>query len=359
MGRIKYVFLAIFLLSVTGNILSGQSQTQYDEEISSLVRKIQQYPGREKYLVELREIYTAANNSSQENITALRKTGLPDIWYGIYMNYLRLDNRQKMVMQLPEKSVSAAGIVFVDYSVNLKETKYKALTYLHAHAERLLKSGNPDEARQAYADLMKAAGLDGSFINLDKDIREAILKGATNVEFGLQNRTGASLSQGMVQQLTVIIREFNQARSQQPKPDSTDQSFAFILRVSIEELTIGPDQVRELEYQEERDILLGDVVVDTIRCLVRETRQLKKAQLKGSLEYVEKTTGNVVNRVPIQVETIFSNAYASLQGNPEAAGEETRKLLKAGKAEYPGDEQMTRDVTQEFTKKAREIIRGE
>jgi hypothetical protein len=359
MFRIKYLLFTIFLVSVTGNSVLAQDQKQYDEEIGTLVRKIQQYPGREKYLVELNENYLKANNICHEQVTELRKTGQPDIWYEIYTTYLQLDNRQKLVMQLPEKSVQDAGIVFIDYKENLKESKYKALAYLHAHGERLLQSEKPEDARQAYADLMKAASLDGSFINIDKDIRLAILKGATSIEFELQNRTGKSISPATVEQLTVIIREFNKARSGLPKPDSTDQSFAFILRVSLEELVIGPDQVRELEYQEERDVLNGDVVVDTIKCLVSETRQLKKAQLKGSLEYVEKRSGNVVNRVPIQVETIFSNAYATLQGNPDAAGEETRKLLKAAKAGYPGSDQMVRDVTEEFTKKAREIIRGE
>jgi hypothetical protein len=103
----------------------------------------------------------------------------------------------------------------------------------------------------------------------------------------------------------------------------------------------------------------GEIVIDTIKCLVRETRQLKKASLKGNLEYVDKQNGQVINRVPIFVESVFSNSYASLQGNPDAAGEETRQLLKAGKAEYPGTDQMTRDVTEEFTKRAREIIRGQ
>jgi hypothetical protein len=359
MNSVKYRVFIIFFLWITCQPGFSQSTRQYDEEIGRLVRKVQQYPGREKYMIELKEVFTTANTLSQDRISALRKTGQPDIWFDIHKAYLELDTRQKQAMQLPEKSLRDAGIVFVNYEADLKESKYRALAYLYAHGEKLLQSDIPENARLAYAEFMKAAGLDKSYKNIDQQIRLAILKGATNVEFELQNRTGKNISPSMIDQLTVIVWEFKKARFGQVKPDSTDMSFVFVLRVVLDQVEIGPDQVRDLEYQEERDIFQGEVVVDTIRCLVRETRQLKRAKLSGSLEYVDKQTGQVVNRVPIIVESIFSNAYASLQGNPEAAGEETKKLLKAGKAEYPGSEQMTRDVTEEFTKKAREIILGE
>ena len=152
----------IFLVGFTAQLVRGQSPVRYDEEISKLVRKIQQYPGREKYLDELREYYTKADSANQEAISALKKTGQPGIWYEIYQNYLQMENRQKLVTQLPEKSVRSAGIDIVDYKDDLKESKYKALAYLYAHGERLLQSDEPENARLAYAEFMKAASLDGS-----------------------------------------------------------------------------------------------------------------------------------------------------------------------------------------------------
>jgi hypothetical protein len=163
----------------------------------------------------------------------------------------------------------------------------------------------------------------------------------------------------MIDQLSIIIWEFKKAKYGQGKPSVTDNSFSFTLRVILDDLEIGTDQVRDLEYQEERDLYQGDQVVDTIRCLVRETRQLKKAQLTGSLEYVDNQTGQVVNRIPVKVESVFSNAFASLKGNPSAAGDATVQLLKAKKAAYPSDEQMILDATVEFSRKAGEIILAE
>jgi hypothetical protein len=340
-------------------MVSGQSTKQYDEVISRIVAKIQQYPGRTKDLGELKENFDLANKIDHGHIISLLETGQPGIWLEVYKEYMSLENRQNLVKKIPEKSITLSGIQMVDYQKELAESKYKATAYHYALGEKLLKTGSQEDARGAYVEFMKVAGLNGSFKDLDKLLRRAILKGASNVEFELHNRTGMKISSSLVNHLSIIIWEFKKAKYGQEKPAATDDSFTFILRVILDDLKIGSDQVKEMEYQEERDIYRGEQVIDTIKCLVLETRQLKKALLSGSLEYVDKQTGKVVNRIPIKVESVFSNAYASLQGDPDAAGDATRELLRAKKAPYPSDEQMILDATEEFSKKAGEVILSE
>lgn len=357
--RIKYLMLMILMPCISCITASGQSTVKYDEAISQIVGKLLQYPGRTKSLADLKSNYDQANEIDQGRIKSLKATGQPDIWYDVHQSYVKLDNRQNMIMKLPVQKIQQAGIELADYQKSLSESKHKATAYLYTHGERLLDSNKPEDARQAYIEFMKTARLTDSYKQLDVLIRKAILKGATNVEFEMHNRTRRPVSSSMIDQLSIIIWEFKQARYGQGKPAVTDNSFSFTLRIILDELKIGPDQVKDLEYQEERDLYRGDQVVDTIKCLIQETRQLKKAQLAGSLEYYDNQTGQVVNRVPIKVESVFTNAYATLQGNPEAAGEATRELLKAKKAAYPSDEQMILDATEEFTRKAREIILAE
>jgi len=359
MSRIKYLMIMISLACFAYTANYGQTAGQYDEEIRKIVGKIQQYPERTKDLDELRENFEAANKIDKDYVVSLLQTGQPDIWLEIYNSYRRLEGRQQLVLGIPEKSLKLSGIKIEEYDSNLKDSKYRAMAYCYALGEKLLKSENQNEVRQGYLELLKVAKLDPSFKDLDKLLRKAILKGSTNVEFELQNLTGKKISNSMVDQLTVIIWEFKKAKYGQSKPDTIDNTFAFILRVVLDEVQIGPDQYKEVQYQEERDIYNGNVVVDTIKCLITETRQLKKALLVGRLEYVDKQTGKVVNVVPIKVESIFSNAYASLQGNPDAAGDQSRELLRSKKAAYPSSEQMILDATEEFSKKAREIILSE
>jgi len=359
MINIKYLLVFVLASGIACHPGFSQTTKQYDEAISQIAGKIQQYPGRTKDLDALKENYYQANKIDDDYIKTLMTSGQPDIWYEVFQTYIKLENRQIMIMKLPGKTIQETGIVFIDYQMSLKESKHKATAFLYAHGEKLLQSEKPEAARQAYVELMKVAGLNNSHKSLDKLIRKAILKGATNMEFEMHNRTHKMISTSMIDQLSVIIWEFKKARYGQVKPAMADNSFAFALRVILDDLEIGPDQIRELEYQEERDLYQGKKVVDTIKCLIRESRQLKKAQLSGSLEYLDKQTGQIVNRIPIKVESVFSNAYAILQGDPGAAGDTTQELLKAKKAVYPSDEQMILDATEEFAKKAREIILAE
>lgn len=354
--RINYFLLTMFLAGFMMLSASGQSTEKYDQEINRIIGKILQYPDRTKDLGDLKVNFDQANETDRASIVALLQTGQPDIWKEIYLLYKKMDNRQKLIAKIPEKSIQMAGIEIKDYEKELRESRYKATAYFYALGEKLMKSQNPEDVRKAYLNFLQVAELDGSFKDLDKMLRKAILKGSTNMEFELQNRTGKKISDALIDQLTIIIWEFKRAKYGQAEPAEKDNSFSFILRVILDDLQIGPDQFKEIQYQEERDIFSGEMVVDTIQCVVFETKQLKKAQLSGSMEYIDKQTGKVVNRIPVRVESVFANSYGILQGDPDAAGEETRELLKAKKAAYPSDEQMILDATEEFTKKAREII---
>lgn len=251
------------------------------------------------------------------------------------------------------------GIDKIDYQKELNESKYKATAYYYAHAEKLLLESKPESARQAYDELVRVAAMNGSYRELDKLIRKAILGGATNVLTEMYNKTGKVISNSMLDQLSIIVWDLKKARYGQAKPATVDNSWPFTFRVILNEMEIGPDQAKDLQYQEERDIYQGETVIDTIRCLISETRQLKKAFLSGRLEYYDPRLRQVINSVPIKVETVFANDYATLQGDPNAAGEDTRKLLNSKKAAYPSDEQMILTATEEFVKKAKEIILAE
>lgn len=357
--KIKTMLFFMLVSCIAGLNGFGQTVASYDENINHIVAKIHQYPGSTKHLDALKENYLLANQADRDQMHALLATGQPDIWYEIYLDYLKLDNRQKLVMAIPEKSIVLLNVEKVDYQKDLQESKYKATAYLYAHAEKLLQDSKPESARQAYGELLKVAGMNGPYRDVDKLIRKSILAGASNVLSEMVNRTGKVISHSMIDELSIIIWDLKRARYGQVKPAEIDNSWSFTLRVILDDLEIGPDQVKKLEYQEERDLVQEGKVVDTIHCLVSETRQLKKARLGGMLEYYDPRTGQVINSIPIKIETIFSNAYATMQGDPDAAGEDTRKLLNSKKAAYPSDEQMILNATEEFVKKAQGIILAE
>jgi hypothetical protein len=176
----------------------------------------------------------------------------------------------------------------------------------------------------------------------------------------LTNRSGKNLTSDIVGRLNQIVSEYKKAQAKPASPGETVTPFNFTLRVVIDEVTVSPDQIKGLTYGEERDIYDNQgQVVDTIRCTVNEYRQLKKATIKGRVDFYDNQVGRVVNVIPISVESVFSNAFASIQGDPDAAGESTMLLLQSKQAAYPAAEQMVLDATDEFVKKVVEVILAE
>lgn len=334
----------------------GQSSVSYDEHIRKITRKLVQYPGRTKELPALKENFDAAHQADLMRIRQLLATGQPDIWVEIYQRYQKMDARQNLIGQLPEKTVRQAGIVLIDFKTDMLEAKYTATAYHYAHAEKLLETGQPEAARQAYRDLRITASLNPAYRELDRLIRRSVLLGATQIGFEMHNRTGKPVSNSIIDHLTRVIWEFKKARHGNVETQPEGQEMRFSIRVVLNELQVGPDQMRELQYLEERDQFMDDVVVDTLRCEIQEYRQLKKASMIGALEYFDHQAGQVINTVPIKVESLFTNAYASLQGDPQAAGDATRLLLSSKRAAYPSNEQMVLDAAEEFAKKASEVI---
>jgi hypothetical protein len=356
MIRIKHLFwlfLALLFVHLPG---FGQSTETYDENIQRSAKKLRQYPGSAKEVEILKENYNMANAVDQERINEIRATGQPDIWLEMYRIYMKMDKRQELVKGLPERTKQRMAVEYQDYSRSIRESKNKASAYIYAHAEQLLQTDKPEAARQAYNELFQLARLNDHYKEMDRLIRMAILRGATGIEFELYNKTGRKLSSSMDVQLTEIVWAYKKVRYGQTREEKPGGRYHFSLRVILDELKVGPDQIRELEYQEERDVYRGEEVVDTIRCFVKEYRQLKKASLGGSIEFYDHYAGQVINRIPLRVESVFTNAYAFLQGDAEAAGEETRALLASRKVAYPSEEQMILDAADEFVKKTIQVI---
>ena len=358
MSKHSYYFLlcVIFLFSFLGAGFS-QDVAQYDEDIARLVGKLRQYPEKDKLKVELAQDFQLANQADMNTIRALKETGQPDIWYRIYQAHDRIDKREELVMSLPEKVIREGGFQFIDNSRDIEEAKNRASLYSYAFAGKMLADTNPQSARLAYIELLKVVRLkNGAYKDLDKMLRKAILNGSTSIEFELANRSGQNLSSDIIGRLNRIVWDYKKTRYGQPATAAEGPPFKFILRVVINEIDVTGDQIKELSYQEERDLYSGEEVVDTIKCLVYEYRQLKKATMIGRIDFYDVQLKQVVNTVPIKVESIFTNSYGTLQGDPEAAGDATLMLLSAKKADYPSAEKMILDATDEFVVKARQIV---
>jgi hypothetical protein len=112
-----------------------------------------------------------------------------------------------------------------------------------------------------------------------------------------------------------------------------------------------------MEFIEERDIYNDEeVIVDTISCRVTENYQRKAATLKGKVEVIDNKKGLLINSVPVAVESVFLHKYATVTGNIDACGPETRELLLRKEAEYPSNEVLVMDAVKMFTDKVSGVV---
>jgi tetratricopeptide (TPR) repeat protein len=346
----------IFVLLIAGISLSGQDIAELEKDFRKDLKRAKQYPRNENRLAELAASYQAVTRFDRDAISRLRATGQPDIWYNIYRIQVNMDKRQSQVMTLPEHALRTMNITVEDYSKEIQENKNKAAAYFHAHAIKLLEQEEPEAARQAYQELVLLARLTDQYGDIDRLIRKAVLFGATKIEYELYNRTGRTLNERIVDQLSVAVYAYRDQRLKAVGSVPADESFPFLIQVYLTEVKVSPDRTKELSYVEERDIYREGEVVDTIRCHIDQYKQVKGAVLSGRIDIYDVNMKSVINTVPINAESMFLHSYATLKGNPDAAGEETRKMLSQKKVEFPSNEKIVMDAAEEFTKLAIKVL---
>ena len=349
-------FTAIILLMITGNPLRAQQIEELEKTFQKDLRKVKQYPRNEERIASLVVSYGTVTQFDEDAIARLRATGQPDIWFSVYRILVKMDDRQAQVLALPEAALLKMNVVRKDYSEEILESKHRAEAYFYAHASKLLEDKDPVKAREAYAELMKLARLSGTYKDMDKLLRKAVLYGATKIEYELYNQTGKALNEQIVKQISVAVFAYRDSRLNKAAVTKPENSFPFRIRIYLTELKVSPERVKEMSYAEERDIYRDDVVVDTIRCHVEQYTQVKGASLSGRIDIYDVNMGSVVNTVPVTAESMFMHSYATLKGNPDAAGEETRKMLVQKEVPFPSNESIVMDAVVEFTKMAIKVL---
>jgi hypothetical protein len=350
-------FLIIFCFPgtlVIGQPLGGDP----DETIAKLVQKIGEYPKNKKKIQELQAVYNGANQEDINRIKELKASGQPDVWYEIYKRYARLDLRQKKVSELPESVLNSISYRKTDWAGEMDESRDHAAAYLYAHASKLLSGNDVQSARNAYDELMMLAGIVKKYRDLDELIRKAVLVGAESIRFELYNKTGQQLDDKIIDDLSQLVRTYKHNNLGQKQDEKVTGPYFFTIQVVLTELTVTPDQMKTVKYREERDVYRDGKVSDTIGVDVTEYHQRKVADMTGFISYIDNSKGQLINKAPLSVSSYFTNVYASIQGNPDACGEETMKLIQNKQQAYPSNGQIVMDIVDKFTKNAGSIIFG-
>ncbi len=349
MNKIYSIALILFLLPVM--VVRGQT-SELDERLQKQVDKVFRYPSSKKQLDKLSFYYHEANKRDLSYLYELKESGKPDIWYEVYLIYNRLSKRQEKVGKLPPRSLEGINFVKKDYSNDIETSGKKAAAFFYAHATKLVNTDDKMKAQLAYDELYLVAKMFKEYRDLDQWIRQAILRGANNLSLEVRNKTGKKIDP------EIVNRFENAFENVMPAPkDKRAKEYDFTISIILDDISVTEPQFKTERYIEERDVFNENGnVTDTIRCTVTENFQRKASRIKGKVLYVDENKRQVVNSVPVSVESIFLHKYATVTGNIDACGEETRKMLMNKEVEYPGDKGLIMDAVKLFNERVSKII---
>lgn len=350
MKHIPVLFLIVLLLF--SNCRSSSSylkHAQFDSAVYKAASKLRKKPSKTKEINVLREAYSKANQADLDRINFLRTSGEPDIWDNIFSRYNALKNRQDVVKTLPTKILNQINFVIVNYDEEIISAKRKAAEYFYAHALVLLEKNNRQSARLAYNDLLKVKQYYSDYRDVDAKLQEALLNGRNNILFKIQNQANIIVPKDFEQELLKISMDDMNTLWMNYHTRAVDQLFYdYTIFLNLKEIAVSPEQVKEEAYTDEKEIQDGfkykldskgnvmkdsagnDIkipVIKIITCKVVITKARKSAMIRGTVDYINNRTGQLIKTFPVAAETFFENNMAVPYGDLNALSGSSRSLI--------------------------------
>lgn len=322
---------------------------QFESAVYKSAAKLRKKPTKTKEINVLREAFVKANQSDLDRINFLRTSGEPDIWDNIFSRYNALKNRQDLVKTLPTNVLNAIHFVPVNYDEEVISAKRKAAEYFYAHALQLLERNNKQSARQAYDDLMRVKQYYSDYRDVDAKLQEALLNGRNNILFKIQNQSNIIVPANFEQELLKISMEDMNTLWMNYHTKAIEQlHYDYNIQLNLKEIAVSPEQVREESYTDQKEIqdgfkykldAKGNVMKDSagndikipiikiITCKVVLTKARKSALIRGTVDYMNTRTGQLIQTFPVAAETFFENNVAVPYGDLNALSSSSRNLI--------------------------------
>lgn len=385
----KITFLIALLLIITS---CGVRQTRemltsgdYDAAIQNAVQQLRNNKnakGKQDYVYILEEAFAKAKERDLRNINAWFKDANPQNLEKIYETYVQLNRRQENIRPLLPLKLLKEGrdaiFPFDDYTDQIVSSKNALAKYLYDNSKALLVTKDKMTIRRAYDDLVYLETLSPGFKDVNKLIDEAKLKGTDFVSVYTKNETNmvipVRLENDLLDFSTLGLNDkWTVYHSNRQKEINYDYG----LVVNFRDINISPEQVKEKEFEKEKQIkdgvinLLdtnGNVVKDslgnaikvdnmkTIRISIYEFSQFKACQVTAKVDYIDFKTNQLLQTFPLVSEFTFNYMYAKYRGDKRACEPDYYQYFNRRAIPFPSNEQMVYDTGNDLKNKLKDII---
>lgn len=382
------LFISILFLAFSCGVKTTQSlisDGNYDAAINRAVEALKtnkDSKGKQDYVYLLEEAFAKAKERDLRNLEMMEKEKNPANLELIYNTYLQLNNRQEKIrpilpLQLLKQGKNAQ-FIFDNYSDQIVNSKNALSKFLYENAQVLLKSPNKLDARKAYDDLSYIESINPNYKNAKKLINDAQFKGTDFVNVYAVNETNMIIPK----QLQDDLLDFNTYGLNDKwtvyhsvKQKNTHYDYSLIL--NFREIHISPEQIKEKEFVNEKEIkdgvktLLdsrGNPVKDSLGRIIKvdnfkkvkikifEFRQYKACQVTAKVDYVDLKSNSLLQSFPVASEYVFENVYSTYNGDKSACDEKYLGYFNKRAVPFPNNEQMVFDTGEDLKAKFKNII---
>lgn len=385
----KITLLLAFLLVLsscakreTRNMLTSGD---YDGAIINAVNGLQgnkNTKGKQDYVYMLEEAYAKAGERDLRNIATWFKDANPRNLEQIYDTYINLNKRQEMIRPLlPLKLLKEgrdAKFPFSDYSDQIVSSKNALAKYLYDNSKALLATKDKMSFRRAYDDLVYLNQLSPNFKDVPQLIETAKFKGTDFVNVYTKNETNmvipVRLQDDLLDFSTYGLND-KWTVYHSNKVKGIDYDYGMI--VNFRQINISPEQVKEKEFQKEKQIkdgvknlvdANGNVVKDslgnpikvdnfkTISISIYEFAQFKACQVTAKVDYIDFKSNQLIDTFPLASEFTFNHIYSKYKGDKRACEQDYYPNFDRRAVPFPSNEQMVYDTGEDLKGKLKTII---
>ncbi len=378
---ITSLFACNNLKTIQQNVYAGQ----YDHAIDLALAKIKKKKGKKSadpYIKFLKLAYDKAVEKDLAQIHKLNIDDNPAKWRQIYETYLKLDLRQEKIKPvLPlylSENHQPVKFNLTDYSPALKDAKNHLAAHLYHRAKTLLNRPDKSDIRKAYEVFNELDRIAPGYKDVKQLMKTAHRRGMTYALVKIDNQTDKIIPRRLQDELLNFssygANNFWVNYDAQKQPNT---SYDYLINLKFTGINLSPDQEREKEIIEEKEIqdgytyqkdAAGNIVKDSLGHAIKIPRmikvysklrlfqQYKSANLQAIVEVKDLHSGQLLDAFPLQSKYIFDHHYATYTGDRRAIDKEYLDFLQQRRMAFPSSEQMIYDAAREIKDKFKDIL---
>lgn len=362
-------------------LTSGDYDSAIERAVEGL-RGNKNAKGKQEYVYLLEEAFAKAKERDERNVKNLMLDKNPGNLEKIYSTFVQLNQRQEAIRPLLPLNMTNinrdAFFPFEDYNNEIVSSKLALSNYLYTNSKALLNSKDKMSFRRAYDDLNYIDQINAGFKDVVTLRNEALQKGTDYVNVYTKNETNlvipARLQSDLLDFSTFGLND-KWTVYHSNKQKGTNYDYGLI--VNFREITISPEQVKEREFVNEKEIKEGTkpllnaqgqpvidntghaIMVDNlkkIRVQIYEFTQFKSVNVVAKVDYLDFKTNQLIETFPVGSEFVFQNVYARFSGDRTACEPNYLSNFDRRVVPFPSNEQMVFDAGQELKNKLKSII---